>query len=370
MTKGALYIIFSLGNGGTQRNIVNTINNIHLTNQRKVLFLYNATKSSYLENQLDKNVKIYKVITSSKFKNVIRFKTLIEIIKKEKITSVVSFALNGSYLAIFSRILFPFKKLSIIYRLVSVDSALTTSNFWLISKIKKVFFIHFVCRFVDTIICQSDFMKNSLVSKSKTLLKNKTIVIKNLVDFSRIDENINDCFNANYQYFVFVGRLSPEKNVVEIVKAFNKIKSKTDCKLLIIGDGKERELIKDTIGSFNLEDRVSVLGFKTNPYKYIKKAIGLILYSSYEGFPNVVLEAMYCKTPTIISDFDGAEELINHKENGFIAKQNDLNDLSKYMLEMINNNNLRNTMASKSHEFVLNLNTKSINKYKLLLSSK
>ena len=213
-------------------------------------------------------------------------------------------------------------------------------------------------------------MKNSLVSKSSTLLKNKTIVIKNLVDFSRIDENINDCFNANYQYFVFVGRLSPEKNVVEIVKAFNKIKSKTDCKLLIIGDGKERELIIDTIGSFNLEDRISVLGFQSNPYKYINNAIGLILYSSYEGFPNVVLEAMYCKTPTIISDFDGAEELINHKENGFIVKRNDLNDLSKYMLEMINNNNLRSTMASKSHEFVINLNAKSINKYKLLFSSK
>ena len=50
MSSGVLYIIFSLGNGGTQRNIVNTINNIHLKNQRKVLFLYNATKSSDLEN--------------------------------------------------------------------------------------------------------------------------------------------------------------------------------------------------------------------------------------------------------------------------------------------------------------------------------
>ena len=368
--SSVLYIIFSLSNGGTQRNVVNTINNIHLKNQRKVLFLYNATKSSDLENQLDKSVKIYKVTTSSKFKNLIRFNTLIEIIKKEKITSVVSFALNGSYLVLFSKIFFPFKKLPIIYRLVSVDSALTISNSLLISKIKKFLFINFVCRFVDTIVCQSDFMKNSLVSKSITLLKNKTIVIKNLVDFSRIDENINDCFNPDYQYFVFVGRLSPEKNVAEIVKAFNIIKDKTDCKLLIIGDGKELDLIKDVITSFNLEDRVLILGFKTNPYKYIKNAIGLILYSSYEGFPNVVLEAMYCKTPTIISDFEGAEELINHKENGFIAKQNDVNDLSSYMLEMIKNNNLRKNMAARSYNFVLNLNTKSINRYKFLLNSK
>ncbi len=370
MSSGVLYIIFSLSNGGTQRNLVNTINNIQLNNQRKVLFLYNATKSSDLESQLDKSVKIYKVTTSSKFKNFTRFNTLIEIIKKEKITSVVSFALNGSYLILFSKIFFPFKNLPIIYRLVSVDSALTISNFWLISKIKKFLFINLVCRFVDTIVCQSDFMKNSLVSKSVTLLKNKTIVIKNLVDFSRIDEKINDCFNPNYQYFVFVGRLSPEKNVTDIVKAFNLIKDKTDCKLLIIGDGKELELIKHVVASFDLEDRVLILGFKTNPYKYIKKAISLILYSSYEGFPNVVLEAMYCKTPTIISDFEGAEELINHKENGFIAKQNDVNDLSSYMLEMIKNKNLRKKMAAKSYDFVLNLNARSINRYKFLFDSK
>ena len=213
-------------------------------------------------------------------------------------------------------------------------------------------------------------MKNSLVSKSTTLLKNKVLVIKNLVDFSSIDESIDDCLNINYQYFVYVGRLSPEKNVVEIVKAFNLIKDKTNCKLLIIGDGKELELINDAITTFNLADRIHLIGFKTNPYKYMKRAVGLILYSSYEGFPNVVLEAMYCKTPVIISNFEGAEELVNHKENGFIVEQNDVNDLSNSMLELIKNRDLRERMAEKSHEIVLKLNTESISKYESLLNGK
>ena len=370
MSSGVLYIIFSLSNGGTQRNIVNAINNIHIADQRKVLFLYNATISSDLEKQLDKSVKIYRIADSSIFKNIVRFSALIKVIRKEKITSVVSFALNGSYLVIFSRFFFPFRKLPIIYRLVSVDSALTISNIRVISKMKKFLFINVVCRFVDTIICQSDFMKNSLVSKSTTLLKNKVLVIKNLVDFSSIDESIDDCLNINYQYFVYVGRLSPEKNVVEIVKAFNLIKDKTNCKLLIIGDGKELELINDAITTFNLADRIHLIGFKTNPYKYMKRAVGLILYSSYEGFPNVVLEAMYCKTPVIISNFEGAEELVNHKENGFIVEQNDVNDLSNSMLELIKNRDLRERMAEKSHEIVLKLNTESISKYESLLNGK
>jgi len=210
-------------------------------------------------------------------------------------------------------------------------------------------------------------MKKSLVSKFRMLTKDKVIVIKNLVDFSVIDKNLNEDFKPDYNYLVYVGRLSPEKNIIQIIKAFNIIKNRTKHKLLLIGDGDQYDEIKDVIQNLDLEKKVLMFGYQSNPYKYIYNSSGLILFSSYEGFPNVVLEAMYCKTPTIISDFDGAEELVIHKKNGFIVKRNNLKILSNQILEMINDKNLSKKIIINANDFVLKLNNESIKKYKELI---
>ena len=355
-----------MSSGGTQRNMVNLLNNIKLNNKNKILFLYNPTQSSCFENKIDENVKIYRV-PASKFKHLTRLKLLLRIIKEENITSIISYALTGTYLALISRLIFPFKRLPVIYRMVSVDSALTNSRFWISKEINKFLFFNVICRFVNTIISQSNYMKKSLVSKFRMLTKDKVIVIKNLVDFSVIDNNLDEDFKPNYNYLVYVGRLSPEKNIIQIIKAFNIIKNRTKYKLLLIGDGDQYDEIKDVIQNLHLEKKVLMIGFQSNPYKYIYNSSGLILFSSYEGFPNVVLEAMYCKIPTIISDFDGATELVIHKKNGFIVKRNNINILSDQILEMINNKNLSKKIITNAYDFVLKLNNESIKKYKQLI---
>jgi len=365
MKQGDLFIIFSLGTGGTQRMMVNVINNIHHKNRKKILFLYNAIKTSDLESHVDDNVKIYKVSSTSKSKHLTRLKQLISIIKEENIYSIVSFALNGSYLALISKIFFPFRKIPIIYRLVSIDSTLTYSRYSITSKLKSFIFINVLCRFAKTIICQTDFMYNSLVKKSPKLLKKKTITIKNMIDISRIDNNLEENIQINYEYFIFIGRLSPEKNVKGIIEAFNIIKDQTNHKLLIIGNGSEYNNIRSLIGSLNLENRVLMLGFKSNPYKYLTKSSGLILFSTYEGLPNVVLESMYCKVPVIISNFDGAKEIVKHNETGFIVEKNDVAVLSLYMKQLINQNNSK--VIENAHKYILNLNNDSISKYKDLI---
>ncbi len=357
-----------MSSGGTQRNLVNLINNIDTKDKNKILFLYNPTKSSGFDNQIDGKVKIYKA-PYSKFKHLTRLKLLSHIIKEENITSIISYALTGTYLALITRLIFPFKRLPIIYRMVSVDTALTNSRFWILKEINKFLFFNVICRFVNTIISQSNYMKRSLINKSRISIKDKVVVIKNLVDFSRIDKNLIKDFTPNYDYLVYVGRLSPEKNIIQLIKAFNIIKNKTKFKLLLIGDGDQHDKIKHAIQNFDLEGKVLMMGFQSNPYKYIYNSSGLILFSSYEGFPNVVLEAMYCKTPTIISDFEGAKELVIHKQNGFIVKRNNINILSDQILEMINNKNLSKKIITNAYNFVLKLNNESIKKYKHLIDN-
>ena len=355
-----------MGNGGTQRNMVNILNNINLGDKKKFLLIYNATKTSDLENQIDSSIKVYRVTSTSFLKHFLRLKMLLYIVINKNITSIISFAINGTILSLISKLILPFRKILITYRLVSVDSALTYSKYKLISKLKSFFYINFLCRFVNTIICQTDFMLRSLVTQSPKKLKTKTIVIRNLIDTKLIQQKLNDVFNVNYKYFIFVGRLSKEKNIIQIIHAFNIIKRKVDHKLLIIGDGDEFDNISFVIKSLHLQSRVLMLGFQANPYKYLVKSDALILFSQYEGLPNVVLESMYCKTPVVVSDFKGVDEIVCDNETGFIVNNFDIDMLAQILIKIVLKDN--SEMVINAYKHVNNLNEESLIKYRNLIS--
>ena len=355
-----------MGNGGSQRMMVNLLNNINLNNKNKILFLYNATKTSDLETQIDKSVRIYKVTSTSFAKHFLRLKMLVSILINEKITSIVSFAINGTILALISKIILPFYKIPIIYRMVSIDSALTYSRHHLISKLKSFLYINVFCRFPNTIICQSDFMLKSLISQAPKTLNHNSIVVRNVIDTLLIDRNLNDIFEVNYKYFVFIGRLSPEKNIIKIIEAFNIIKEQIDHKLLIIGNGSEYDNIRGIIEKLKLVDKVLMLGFQANPYKYLIKSDALLLFSEYEGLPNIVLESMYCKTPVIVSDFKGADEIVIHNKTGFIVQNNNIAMLSEYLRKIMTQNN--SDMVMNAYKYVNNLTQESLSKYRSLIS--
>ena len=362
MSKGILYIIFSLGAGGTQRNLVNIINSSE--GKRKILFLYNDTKKSALRNQLNDDVIVYSVKSTSKFKNYARLFRLIYILKKENIDSIISFAVNGTYLALVSRLLFPLKKINIYYRMVSVVNQLLKSDKIFVQKINKFFYEKFLCRGVDLIICQSVFMQSSLLEMFPKINPNRTVVVNNVLNTNLIDRLSDEIIKIKENYFIYVGRLSPEKNIIQIIEAFTLIKNTNNIKLLIIGEGIESKRIKDYVNSKNIKESVIMLGFQENPYKYIKNAICLVLFSKYEGLPNVVLESMYCRTPVIISDFEGSEEVVKNDNTGYIVPVNDIKTLSSRMNQIINSKQKRNIFSTNAFNFVKNRNNISLKFYK------
>ena len=366
MNKGVLYIIFSLGNGGSQRMLVNVMNNIETPNRRKILFLYNAIKTSEIESQLDNNYTIYRINSKSKFKHFLRLITLLSIIKKERIDTIFSFALNGTYMALLARAFYPFREMRIFYRMVSIDSVVTYSNNKILSFIKRFCFANILGRFISQGICQSGYMYESLETNYPQILKHKFKIIKNFLDTQLLDELANEEFNYEHPYFVYVGRLSPEKNVVKIIEAFSLVNFSTLHHLLIIGNGPQMEEIVECISNLKLEDRVKCLGFQKNPYKYIKNASALILFSSYEGMPNVILESMYCKTAVIASNFKGVDDIAQDRKTAFIVEIDDINALSGAIQEISLVMN-RDEVIQSASNFVDALNRKSIRQYRNLL---
>ncbi|MCG3681413.1 glycosyltransferase [Aliarcobacter butzleri] len=192
----------------------------------------------------------------------------------------------------------------------------------------------------------------------------KNIVnISNPFDIDLIHKLSNDIIDIEKKRFTFVtvGRLDIGKNhklIIEAVKDFN-----TD--LWIIGDGELKEGLQKYINELNLNDKVYLLGKKENPFSFLSKADCFVFSSNYEGFPNVLVEALACGLPIISTDCQsGPREIlaptsnisfqlkdkIEFAEYGVLTPIKNVEKLKEAMNLMINDENLRKNYQDKAKQ--------------------
>lgn len=150
--------------------------------------------------------------------------------------------------------------------------------------------------------------------------------------------------------FITIGRLHEVKNHTLLIHAMNEL----DGVLYIIGDGELKDKLLTQVKNENLQDKVFLLGAKSNPYKYLKSADIFVLTSLFEGFPTVLLEALACKLPIISSDCaNGPREILalNGKKNfkngfeiakyGLLTKVNEKQGLINAMRFLLKHDTIR-----------------------------
>ena len=126
---------------------------------------------------------------------------------------------------------------------------------------------------------------------------------------------------GNILLLVTTGRLAAQKNYKLAAKAAKILRDKGyDFKWLFIGDGGERSQIEALINEFKLQDRVLLLGTKTNPYPYMARCDIYVQTSSFEGFGLTIAEAKILGRPVVSTNFDVVYDQIKHGENGLIAE--------------------------------------------------
>ncbi len=135
---------------------------------------------------------------------------------------------------------------------------------------------------------------------------------------------------------VFAGRLAKAKRLDVLLDAFLQVKKTFPIRLLIIGDGSERGDVLEFSIQHELSAICHLAGHQDNPLPWIRAADILILPSDYEGFGNVLVEAMACGTQVIATDCPhGPAEILDHGRYGQLIPTGDSNALARAILRAL-----------------------------------
>ena len=313
-------IISSLGRGGAERVCVTIANELCNSGYNvRIITLY-ASKKNYISDLnnkisymcLDGKNYIHGLLKLSIFLNKSNMNKIVAF--GEKITSICN------YIKIKKK-----KKYIVISRVVNnVDIQEKDNKNIIYSFLFK--FAKKYMKYSNKIIFQCNSMKDRMYNYFNLDANNKCYVVYNPLSSSF--ENIEPLNNKD-EYFLMVGRLVSQKGYSYLIETMKKVvKINKNIVVKILGDGPLKEELQNEININNLNNNIFLLGNINNVIDYYINAKALLLTSTFEGFPNVLLEANACGCPVISFNCPtGPNEIIN-KYNGLLIKYLDVDQLA------------------------------------------
>ena len=203
----------------------------------------------------------------------------------------------------------------------------------------------------NEVICVSQTVKEGIEKKYN--VKNAR-VLYNPINREKIlklsKEKIDDINLSNKFKLISVGRLSEQKGYDRLLRVFKKLKNDViDIELILVGNGDKYNELNKYIVKNKLEKDVTLLGFKENPYKYVRASDLFVCSSISEGFSLVIGEAMAVGVPVVSVDCPGPNEILDYGKYGKLVNNSE-EDLYNGIKEMINDRVLYEKYNNKSNE--------------------
>ena len=156
--------------------------------------------------------------------------------------------------------------------------------------------------------------------------------------------------------FVFVGRLVADKGINELVKAFNRVSQKhSNARLLLVGNRESDldPLNEETEQLLQNHKGIVQTGYQSDVRPFLSIADVLTFPSYREGFPNVVMQAGAMGLPSIVTNINGCNEIIQDNVNGIIIPPKDAPALEDAMLELLENEEKRKRLAKNARPLIV-----------------
>ena len=210
--------------------------------------------------------------------------------------------------------------------------------------------------FVKALYPRADLILANAQGNADDLVRNfgcdaaKTKVLYNAVDLAAIKTLANEPLEGKFKpFFLNIGRLDSGKNQAMLIKIIANLKDKR-ATLGILGKGPLHGELQNLIDELGVGERVKLLGTDKNPFKFIKNAQCFVCASRFEGFSNVLLEALACKRFIVSTDHkSGARELLGDDEYGVLTPVDDEKAMESAMRRALEDENLRQDYEKRAY---------------------
>lgn len=320
--KKICFYIGSMQKGGAQRVIANLCN--FFATQKEVVLINDIRPiQGTPEYEINTEVKRYYLEDNYKnllYKNFVRIKNLRKIIINEQPEVVLAFMGPPNIRLLFATLFLNVKKVVSVRNDPNIEYGL---------KIKK-FLTNLVFLLADGIVFQTVEASNYFWKSTR----NKSKIIYNPV---------NEKFYSQKRDYIkkeiaVVGRLEEQKNIKLAINAFAKVvQIFPEYKLVLYGDGNEKESLKEYVTQLELEQSVVFHGISNEIEKKLAESTIFLLSSDYEGMPNALMEAMAVGVPVVATDCPcgGPKELIKCHNQGVLVSCNDIDGMSQAIISII-----------------------------------
>lgn len=341
-----LFVIGSMGGGGAERQLVELLK--YLDRSRFEPRLYLAYRQGELLSEVPADVRIDAFSDGTSTRKILpqclaklrwpsgaRAAHLRDLLQQEPVDVTMSWSLLCAYemaLATWKR-----NCPNLAYILVEPKSALDDSfpvGFPFRKRIARWAFHH-----ANVVAGNSLALSDSLATFYR-LPPSKMRAILNLRDLQRIDtlaQAGTPSWPGTGRKVVAVGRLNRQKGIDVLLRAMKRlVNAGQSLQLVLLGQGPDEESLRSMVQELELTSQVFFLGFQANPYAYLRSADLFVLPSRFEGLPNVLIEALVCRTPVVAADCPtGPREILDQGQHGPLVPVEDVEAFTAAMQQVL-----------------------------------
>jgi glycosyltransferase involved in cell wall biosynthesis len=334
--RKVVFLLPSLSVGGMEQEVVQIVKYLDKERFEGQIWLFSKV-GKFLKN-VPPSIKVYGLKRKNKlsfFKVVFNIANLISVEKPDLIIQFTS-AHSGIFLYLGKLISGNRTRIAVFIRNVPSYYLNFRKNWlrFLYRLIIKVVYPHLDYLLVNSIKARDDLKSNFKLNKPITFFPST-------IDYSKIQKLSRDSISEPLTFekptVLAISRLVKQKRLKLLLKSFSILRSSIDCQLIIISNGQLRFELENFADKLGVENNVKFLGYKNNPWKFMRRADIFVLTSLYEGLPHVLLESMACGLPIVVTQYPGVEKLLINNKDSVIVKQFGPENLARKMKVVLQN---------------------------------
>jgi glycosyltransferase involved in cell wall biosynthesis len=318
------FVLPSLAGGGAERAAVQILNALDADAWDRSMYLF-SREGPYL-SEVDGGIR---VAAGRRRSRGDRFVSLRRFIRAEQPDIVMAFL---SYFSVLATVRATSRSARVIFnQQTPVSAFLADADYrWRFPIRRRVFteVARLAYPSADAVVATSHGVADELLDQFG-VAEERLHVVPNPVDLKRIDAATQEPLDAAHEAVwthpavVAAGRLADAKNYPLMLDAFAIVRAQLPARLFILGRGELESALRARVHELGLDDDVVFCGFQSNPWKYVARGDVFLLTSHYEGFGNVLVEAMACRVPVVATASHGTKEIVNSGRDGVIVERHE-----------------------------------------------